>query len=81
MHRVFFLNFVKTEFSKNIKKHFLAAGLPQGQEKSGKTKKWQKSGKNGGFWKKSGNLTKFSKISGFVSSDLPNSLYLKAFEW
>ena len=31
--KFFFFNFVKTEFSKNIKKHFLAAGLPQGQEK------------------------------------------------
>ena len=30
-------------------------GFPHGQKKSGKTlKKWQKSGENGGFWKKSG---------------------------
>ena len=38
------------------------AGLPQGRENSGKTKKkdksQEKSGKNGGFEKKSGNLTK-----------------------
>ena len=27
-----------------------------------KFKKWQKSGKNGGFWKKSGKVRKFDKI-------------------
>ena len=39
------------------------SGLPQGQEKSGKTKKndksHEKSCKNGGFWKKKVNLTEF----------------------
>ena len=40
-------------------------GLPQGQESQEKLNKWQKSEKSlkkGGFWKKSGNLTKFEKI-------------------
>ena len=40
-------------------------GLPQGQEKSGKTKKHDKSQEKCGFYKKcqekSGNLTKFEK--------------------
>ena len=44
----------------------IASGLPQIQEKSGK---------NGGFWKKSGNWTKFYKISSFVSLNLENYFY------
>ena len=54
-----FLNkhIIKLNFSWN-----LLTGLPQGQEKSGKTKKKrQKSVKNGYVWKKSGYLTKFEK--------------------
>ena len=49
--------------------------------KSGKTKKNDKSqeisGKNGGFWKKSGKS--FIKTSDIVSSNLFNSFYFKAF--
>ena len=68
------------------------AGLPQGQKKSGnqekseKTKKsdksQEKSGKNGGFFKKvrkkSGKI--FIKTSDIVSSNLFNSFYFKAFD-
>ena len=47
--------------------------MPHGQEKSGKSNKndksQEKSGKNGDFWKKSGNLTKFDKTSDFVCSN------------
>ena len=56
--------------------------LPQGQEnqeKSGQTKKnvkgQENSVKNGSFWKKSGNLTTFEKISDFVCLNLENSLF------
>ena len=52
-------------------------GLPKGQDK---LKKWQKSGKNGGFGKKSGKLKKKIK-SDFVSLHLPNSLFFKVFKW
>ena len=50
------------------------AGLPQGQKKSGKTKKNEKS------QEKSENLTKFEKTLDFVSFNLKKSLYLKDFE-
>ena len=60
------------------------SGLPQGQEKSinqeksGKTKKKKtkvrrSQEKMGVFEKKSGNLTKFKKMSDFVSLNLQNS--------
>ena len=50
------------------------------QEKTKKSEKSQeKTGKNGGSWKKSGKLKK--KTSYFVNYNLPNSLYLKAFDW
>ena len=61
--------------------------MPQGQEKSRKTKKTDKSqektGKNEGFWKNSGKVRKFDKnlkVSDLVSLYLPNSLYSKAFK-
>ena len=48
--------------------------------KSGKAKKDDKSQvKMGVFEKSQENIKK--KTSDFVSSNLPNSLYLKAFEW
>ena len=57
--------------------------MPHGQEKSGNQEKLlkndksqEKSGKNGGFWKKSGK--KNFKTSDFLSSTLPN---LKGFKW
>ena len=71
------------------------SGLPLGQEtsgnqeKSGKIKKkLQKSGKVRKKWgvlkksqEKSGNLMKFKKKSDFVSLNLQNSLFSKAFKW
>ena len=52
------------------------SGLPQGHEK---LKKLQKSGKNKGFWKK---VKTFDKIkTDFVSLNLQNSLFSKAFNW
>ena len=67
------------------------SGLPQGQEKSinqeksGKTKKKKtkvrrSQEKMGVFEKKSGNLTKFKKMSDFVSLNFQNSLNSKAFK-
>ena len=56
--------------------------MPHGQEKSGKTKKNDKSQekvKMGGFCKKSGNI--FLKTSDIVSSNLFNSFYFKAFDY
>ena len=47
------------------------AGLPQGQENSGKTKKMTKVRKKGGFKKK---IHK-KKTSGFVRSNLQSSLF------
>ena len=44
---------------------------------SGNQEKWQKSAKNGGFEKKSGNLIKFKLKSVFVSLNLQNSLFPK----
>ena len=61
------------------------AGLPNGQEKSVKNLKNDKSQeKMGGFEKKSGKARKFDKIkkkSDFVSLNLQNSLFSKAFKW
>ena len=52
--------------------------MPQGQEKLGKTKKKDKSQeKMGVFEKKSGNLTKFEKISDFVCLNLQKLLMVK----
>ena len=60
----------------------MQAGLPLGQEKSGKIFKNDKSQeKMGGFEKKSGNLKKFKKKSDFVSLNLHNFLFSKAFKW
>ena len=57
-------------------------GLPQGQEKSGKTKKKYKSQEKMGVYEKSreksGNLTKFKIKSDFVSLVLQSSLFSKA---
>ena len=57
------------------------AGLPHGQEKSGKTKKNDKSQVKLGVFEKSHKFRKkFIKNTNFFSSTLPNSLYLKAIE-
>ena len=64
---------------KNWKQFLRYIGLPNGQEKSWKTKKNdKKSGKNGVF---ENSQEKFLKTSNIVSSNFPNSLYLKAIEW
>ena len=55
------------------------------QEKSGKSKKNDKSQEKMGVFKKSpeksGNLIKLRKMSDFVSLNLQNSLFSKAFIW
>ena len=67
---------------KNLEYCKKPAVLPQGQEnqeKSGQTKKnvkgQENSVKNGSFWKKSGNLTTFEKMSDFVCLNLENSYF------
>ena len=50
--------------------------------RSGKTKKKTKVRKKWGFLKtKSGNLTKLEKTSDYVSLNLQNFLFSKAFKW
>ena len=56
--------------------------MPHGQEKSGKTKKNDKSQVKMGIFEKSQEKTEkfLNKTSDFVSLNIPNSLYSKAFE-
>ena len=53
--------------------------MPHGHEKSGKTKKkkWQKSGKVGGFWKKSGKILKNTWFFSSTLSDFKNLWMVK----
>ena len=51
------------------------------QEKLRKMTKVSKNQVKWDFLLKSGNLTNLKKTSDFISLNLPNSLYSKAFEW
>ena len=55
----------------------ILSGLPQGKEK---LKKKTKVRKKGDYKKKSANLTKFKKKSDFISSNILNSSFSKAFK-
>ena len=61
------------------------SGLPLGQEIRKSQEKFKKNDKSqekmGGFEKKSGNSIKLKKKSDFVSLNVQNSLFSKAFKW
>ena len=58
------------------------SGLPQGQESQEKLRKMIKVRKKLGVFEEwSGNLSKLKKTSDFVSPNIQNSLFSRAFKW